>query len=1191
MQFNEKEERRRISDLFDDYWCENQDIPFFDYLAWDLETTYDAPGTAWGKEFRVRVAFRNSTDHVDDNIDLYDLAFPHEYDLIKISSSVDLKNVRQRLEEFKANIITKVKKNPDSEAVLSGLKDFQRTTVEYVFDRLYTDEKDRFLIADEVGLGKTLIAKGVIAKAVAHLWGKKEDDGINDRRIDIVYVCSNNAIASQNINKLTMPSVTGNVEPTRITMLAHAIDHFDEKLNLIALTPGTSFEFGGTGMAQERALLFAILKRIWGIRSTSRNINFFRDAAGYETFEGWVQYYEDETGKKFNSEIMKSFEDHLIEHPDIKEEFDKISYFFSNDKGASDETRKRRRKVIRGLRHLLAKSSIAVLKPDVIILDEFQRFRDLIGDPDEEDIDDELQDRRELANDLFKCNKAKVILLSATPYKMYTMHEDVEGIDHYSELLETMNFLYKNDKKKAEKFKELLSNFRGCLRDSSKGIDNSRSAKIAIENELKEVMVRTERYRHIKDPDGLIDDGMPKRDIGELTPNDINSYVSLQKISDKLNVDYIMQYWKSAPYLFNFMDEYQSKRTFSESLKNPKKAYEALKDLSDEFLNMKKIADYDEIRICNTQMRTLLRQTIDNKDGDQWQLLWMPPAFPYWEPEGVFKNKNFTKTLIFSKLKVVPKAIGLIASYEFERKVFKGKGIHYHDEKRAAPPIVFDRKAGTDGEADKLTRMSNFTILYPSYELAKAVNPVEIAKSIKASGRQVTAAEMIKETAKIIKEKIMISVDIRSYNTDKSGRDDLRWYWALPRIIDRSNDNAYKCWRGDKPYLLEDDSKPESGILEEYINKLFDTSLEDLGKPPDDLWEMIAKIALGSPATVILRALLSIYKNSEQYVLEELLTSSSRIAMAFRTMVNQPEAVTILRSDLDNEESYWRNVIDYCVNGNFQSVIDEYVHVLIEVEGLVNLPPIRALRGVVDKISTAMALRTSTGDVDEYSIDHGAKEVKINGSNNGKKTKMRYNYCMPFGQQTDSPDKGNRDEKVRTAFNSPFRPFILASTSIGQEGLDFHLYCHSIFHWHLPSNPIDLEQREGRINRYKGHVIRKNISEGRDICTLDHKNNVWEQIFKENENEKGSGQCDMIPYWILEKGSNKMQRHVPALPMGEDLIKYRDIKNTLVSYRIAFGQPRQQDLLEYLNNNRDKVLDSNTIKDYLINLSPLAIEK
>ena len=55
-----------------------------------------------------------------------------------------------------------------SAPALTGLKDFQKKTVEYVFKRLYGDDPtSRFLIADEVGLGKTLVARGIIAKTLA----------------------------------------------------------------------------------------------------------------------------------------------------------------------------------------------------------------------------------------------------------------------------------------------------------------------------------------------------------------------------------------------------------------------------------------------------------------------------------------------------------------------------------------------------------------------------------------------------------------------------------------------------------------------------------------------------------------------------------------------------------------------------------------------------------------------------------------------------------------------------------------------------------------------------------------------------------------------------------------------------------------------------------------------------------------
>ena len=71
---------------------------------------------------------------------------------------------------------------PDVEMELSRLKDFQRRTAEYVHRRLYLDEDRvrRFLVADEVGLGKTMVARGVIAQAIDHLW-----DDVD--RIDVVY--------------------------------------------------------------------------------------------------------------------------------------------------------------------------------------------------------------------------------------------------------------------------------------------------------------------------------------------------------------------------------------------------------------------------------------------------------------------------------------------------------------------------------------------------------------------------------------------------------------------------------------------------------------------------------------------------------------------------------------------------------------------------------------------------------------------------------------------------------------------------------------------------------------------------------------------------------------------------------------------------------------------------------------------
>jgi len=103
---------------------------------------------------------------------------------------------------------------PDTSAILAQLKDFQRDTVEHVFRRMYLDAdcSHRYLIADEVGLGKTLVARGLIAKAIDLLWDRRE-------RIDIIYVCSNTDIARQNINRLNVTGSDDFTLSSRITLL------------------------------------------------------------------------------------------------------------------------------------------------------------------------------------------------------------------------------------------------------------------------------------------------------------------------------------------------------------------------------------------------------------------------------------------------------------------------------------------------------------------------------------------------------------------------------------------------------------------------------------------------------------------------------------------------------------------------------------------------------------------------------------------------------------------------------------------------------------------------------------------------------------------------------------------------------------------------------------------------------------
>ncbi|NLN92920.1 MAG: helicase, partial [Candidatus Hydrogenedens sp.] len=108
------------------------------------------------------------------------------------------------------------------------------------------------------------------------------------------------------------------------------------------------------------------------------------------------------------------------------------------------------------------------------------------------------------------------------------------------------------------------------------------------------------------------------------------------------------------------------------------------------------------------------------------------------------------------------------------------------------------------------------------------------------------------------------------------------------------------------------------------------------------------------------------------------------------------------------------------------------------------------------------------------------------------KPRMRNHFAVGcFNARLDDKNV-QRTEKIRTAFNAPLLPFVLATTSIGQEGLDFHLYCRKVFHWNLPSNPVDLEQREGRVNRYMGLAIRQSIAN--KYGTIPFKKDVWQEM-------------------------------------------------------------------------------------------------
>lgn len=1065
-------------------------------------------------------------------------------------------------------------KRPDVGAVLKELKDFQRKTVDYVYHRLYEEGADRFLIADEVGLGKTLVARGVIAKAIDRLWDTVD-------RIDIIYICSNADIARQNVNKL---NITGNADAalaSRITLLPQKLKTLSSnKVNFISFTPGTTLNmYFSTGIFQERVQIYHMLREAWDFGNRCGPKAVLR---GYAGLDNWLNEL-DKDPPQVDPGLKKAFLDRLKQIGDIRTRFEDLALRSARcGENQSDELRSRQNQMIGELRKALAESCIHSLEPDIIILDEFQRFKDILDGDDSAAV---------LARTLFKYPNAKVILLSATPYKMYTMDFESEDNDHYSDFLRTVDFLLGDDTQAKQQLQQGLKQYRQeLLRAGNDERTRLASVQDDIEQQLRRVMVRTERISLTSKQDGMLNEIRGLADV-ELTEADLHSFMLADKVANVLEVRDVVEYWKSAPYLLNVMDAtgYKLKQELKIGLDDPALAPRlaaGLRSHPQALIKWDQVNSYETIDPGNARMRRLMTGVLEN---GAWKLLWMPAALPYYlpdkDPYAEVDCSAITKTLVFSSWQMVPKAIAMLTSYEAERRAVQlsGLDVSYSELRDKRAPLI--RFALDDGRP---TGMNYLTLLYPSPTLATELDPLALLGEHHFCVASTSEGELVSMAKAKVADLLEPIVNEFSVGDEA----DARWYWAAAALLDgQRHQEVVAEWLGSTDdgvawasFARTTTKTDADGNFAEHI-ALLGTSLNEgikLGKPPEDLYEVVAKIGLASPAVVSLRSLTRSIAGLGHLPL--LLPAAAKVAMGYRTMFNLPETISLLRGLHSEEETrYWETVLDYCLHGNLQAVADEFAHFLGDAVGVKGLEVKEAIGQAADAMSNAVSLRTASLEFDELVEEEEGEGFKI------KERRVRCRYGLRFGESKDDEDVAMRADQVRTAFNSPFRPFVLASTSLGQEGLDFHPYCHSIYHWNLPANPVDLEQREGRINRYKGHAVRKNVAmaavrSGMPMATGD----VWGEMFETARMSRPAEANDLIPYWLYESGDegHRINRFVPALPLSRELGHMERLRNSTVSYRMVFGQPRQEDLLAFLESRYDSREQLQELAKCRIRLAP-----
>ncbi len=1089
---------------------------------------------------------------------------------------------------------------------LSELKDFQQETVNYIYQQLFEKGQNKMLVADEVGLGKTIVAKGLIAKAYQkHIKSELKKD------FHVIYICSNQALASQNLKKLNL--FEDEIKPIgRLIYLAYKPEKVKNHFRLSSLTPGTSFYLtGGSGESEERLIIFTLLTRYSFFENHINGLRYLLIGGVRDPYE-WkdrTEHYKEENRAYFQKDIFKKFKiilqstrvrrsENKIIFKDIGINRDEISLWtvvkvYSKFLWGKNYKKYSSRGTVVGLlRQALTEVCLEYLNADLFILDEFQRYRDLIKEEEE-------SPAIKLARKVFGIKGAKILMLSATPFKPYTGSMDIGmGEDHFAEFELVLKFLMEDrDAKFWGQYMEDRKSFFQFLRYPKQAVDQLGEA-ILIKNRLEEsyikAMVRTERILVSDNHNTLLSNRLQKP--FKLQIEDVKDFIQTDKLARALSevnsnrrLYNPLEYSKSAPFPLSFMERYKLKEQLYRH-KRKNKINKILKANPNCWIDFKKVNRYRPLTkngLPNGKLRFLLEDTLYSGG---WKLLWVTPTLPYYELSGAFEGqKNFSKTLVFSSWVFVPRMIATLVSYEAERLTIGDKrsiGKQEQGQKRdrkyfqkgkekryPRPQLVFSG----EGKSRSAANMTNFCLLYPSPTLAELYHPKQ----------NLVENKPIKEIRRSLCKKLKLlfqELNLKRFETEAGEPD--RWYWAAPLLMDKYREGANAAI---KEWIYLSDLPGSSNIDPEAGEDTKDTKRREydhlytlykafenpesicLGKIPDDLEDVLVDMILGSPAISAFRSL-----NEYFHSVNDVAKGATIIAKGFISLFNKPESIAIVRL-FAGYQKYWRRVLDYCVSGNVQAMMDEFIYLLFECEKFRD-----SAEKLAEHFAAVMNIRTSSIRVDSLKSFLDATDNPT----------MRCNFALDFGNQKIETDSGRkRVINLRKAFNSPFKPFILASTSVGQEGLDFHYYCRKVMHWNLPGNAIDIEQREGRINRYMGHVIRKNIA----TKYLDYLNppieKLWQELFLvAKTKEQRDGKCDLVPFWHMEcEDGTRLERIIPLHPFSKDRSKLEYLLRVLTFYRLTFGQPRQEELVEAmmkegLGQEEIALLTENLI----INLSPIS---
>ena len=946
---------------------------------------------------------------------------------------------------------------------------FQKCTVEVASEALVGPGTRRFLVADEVGLGKTVIARAIVQRLRA-----------SRKRLNVMYLCPSLEIAGQNRPKFV--SLTGiaaeEYEPggDRLALVPGKLPQEGEGFRIFAFTPETSLPSWKpgprTGRKAERELVLAALDRFPTLLSVVKRLDHERLGSGRRlledrgNLEGFTAIGIERAMRDIFDCPSGSVEKAVLRWLEREDVVEFVGRF----------------RAVLALAALRSKS----VKPDLVILDEFHRYADLII-PKAELSNVRLKQERARVHRLLADallggdDRPVVLLLSATPYRLRRLDGDeIHQVDHYRSLFDLAGFLA-DDEGYRTAVEDAMRDYHDAL-GSSGAKDVIRHsvlvAKRRLEGLLRPLMARTERAL------------VHKEDLFErINPPvkvEAQDLVVFKHFAENAGSDFAgwtPSMWSSIPYPAQTMHGY--------------KVWETLKSAKPAPVE----AGSGRGVFAHPQLRHLAGMV---GDPSHLSLPWQPPTAAWWRLEGPWSSRHPLpgKTLLFSRWRGAPTAISALLSINLSGGLRKPK------EK---PPTPLLRPGGSETGA-----LVGLFMPWPNLPLA--IEPLKSARTSLASVRRDARRQM--------------EAYLRDRGIRLDGQEN-RPTWIVAAGVERAISGVTFQRISSLAARASRGAKSRNWTALPKITSLSPVEVAAL-----------TEHLLSSPGSILARCLM-------RHKVPQGLPRDRQRVFAFAWESLRPylghRAFADLIRATSKRKRYPDAIAEAMLKGGFEAVLDEQMCLLSQVGDAEGMDIIEQLSAsLLDRPGLVQFRRGRT----KHRVPVQAVTPFVGGeqSRGGKKKGKRF-----------------RSDTLRRAFNSPFWPHILCTTSIGQEGLDFHLWCSRIVHWDLPSDPVDFEQREGRIARYGSLAVRRSLARdhGSEALSTTVAASPFGTLISLARAVKGD-RTGLERWWLPEDGRPTSvtfdwrfsQRSARRERMLDDL-RY---------YRLALGQPDPQAFVAMLRH-------------------------